>query len=151
MKVDPFAPILGDVQSKQTSKNRRCIVPVLETAPEAPSTHPKLGRPSKVWRYNDLRGNLLGFVCRFDEESGAKSFRPLTLFEEPGALRWCWQAWPDNRPLYGLDKLAANPTATVLVTEGEKAADAAQELLPNFVTMTAPGGSNGVGKVDFSP
>ena len=151
MTVDPFAPISGGAHSKQSTRNRRCVVPVPETAPKAPSTHPKLGRPSKVWRYQDLQGNLLGFVCRFEEDSGAKSFRPLTLFEEPGALRWRWQAWPENRPLYGLDKLAAHPAATVLVTEGEKAADAAQELLRDFVTMTAPGGSNGVSKVDFSP
>ncbi|QDG79374.1 ATP-binding protein [Labrenzia sp. PHM005] len=151
MTVDPFAPISGGEHSKQGTRNWRCVVPVPETAPKAPSSHSKLGRPSKVWRYRDPQGNLLGFVCRFEEGNGAKSFRPLTLIEEPGVLRWRWQAWPDNRPLYGLDKLAANPTATVLVTEGEKAADAAQELLPDLVTMTAPGGSNGVGKVDFSP
>jgi putative DNA primase/helicase len=74
MTVDPFAPISGDAQSNQGTKNRRCVVPVPETAPDAPAMHPKLGRPSKVWRYNDPQGNLLGFVCRFEEEGGAKSF-----------------------------------------------------------------------------
>jgi uncharacterized protein (DUF927 family) len=53
--------------------------------------------------------------------------------------------------LYGLDQLAARPNAPVILVEGEKTADAAQELLPGHVVVTWPGGSKAVGKVDWSP
>jgi hypothetical protein len=38
--------------------------------------------------------------------------------------------WPDARPLYNLDKLAAHPDAPVIVTEGEKAAGRGCAHLP---------------------
>src|SRR5215469_11775491 len=52
---------------------------------------------------------------------------------------WRWQSWPAPRPLYGLWDLAKRPDAPVMVTEGEKAADAASRLLPAFVVVTSPG------------
>jgi signal transduction histidine kinase len=55
------------------------------------------------------------------------------------------------RPLYGLDRLAANPAAPVVVVEGEKAAEAAQAALPRMVVVTWPGGTNGVRWADFGP
>jgi len=42
------------------------------------------------------------------------------------------------------------PDAPVLVTEGEKAADAAQNLFPDYVTTTSPGGCKAVHKADYS-
>ena len=54
-------------------------------------------------------------------------------------------------PLYGLHKLAERPFAKVLVAEGEKSADAAQKLLPGYVTVTSPNGSNAADKADWSP
>ena len=46
-------------------------------------------------------------------------------------------------PMYGLDRLAARPEATVLLVEGEKTADAAELLFPGCVAITSQGGSNG--------
>src|SRR6516225_4181461 len=54
---------------------------------------------------------------------------------------------PDPRPLYGLSDLAA--AGRVLVTEGEKAADAARSL--GFVATTSAGGSQAAGKTDWRP
>ena len=42
--------------------------------------------------------------------------------------------------------MAERPTAPVIVTEGEKAADAAAALLPNMVAITSPNGSKSAGK-----
>jgi putative DNA primase/helicase len=47
--------------------------------------------------------------------------------------------------------VAARLQAPVLVVEGEKTADRGQQLLPDFVVVTWPGGSNAVEKVDWSP
>ena len=49
-----------------------------------------------------------------------------------------------------MDRLYARPAAPVVITEGEKAADAAARLLPDFVTTTSPNGSNNAHKADFS-
>src|SRR6185437_7610774 len=66
--------------------------------------------------------------------------------------KWCWRGWPAPRPLFRLDYLAAYPNAIVIVCEGEKAACAAQEILPlpDFVCITSPGGSNAAHKADWS-
>lgn len=69
-----------------------------------------------------------------------------------GRLKWRLKAEPDDaRPLYGLDRLAARPAAPVLLVEGEKTADAAGRIFPEFVVMTWPGGANAIAKVDFAP
>jgi len=53
--------------------------------------------------------------------------------------------------LYGLDRLAARPDAPALVAEGEKAAGAARELLPDVVALTTWGGAQAPAKSDFGP
>ena len=64
---------------------------------------------------------------------------------------WQWRALPEPRPLYGLDRLAENPSAPVVVVEGEKAADAASRIFPDSVCVTSPGGSNAAAKCDWTP
>ncbi|CTQ56844.1 Superfamily II helicase [Roseibium album] len=125
-------------------------MPVPANAPVPPSQHPTLGVPSTTWAYRNTAGELLGFIYRFEQKDGAKSFRPLCLFQQGDALTWRWEMWPAPRPLYGLERLAANPDEPVLVAEGEKSADAAQVLLPQFVCMTSPGGSKSAAKADWS-
>ena len=45
--------------------------------------------------------------------------------------------------------LAARPDAPVLVCEGEKAADAARPLFPDYVCLSWPGGANAVDKAGW--
>ena len=56
-----------------------------------------------------------------------------------------------NRPLYGLDRLAAKPDAVVVLVEGEKCADAGHDELPDYAVVSWPGGGKADGKVDWSP
>ncbi|MBA3710783.1 MAG: hypothetical protein H0W83_18415 [Planctomycetes bacterium] len=63
---------------------------------------------------------------------------------------WQCRALPADRPLYGLDRLAANPTGLVVITEGEKCADVVSDL-PDVVSMTWSGGTKDVNKTDWSP
>jgi hypothetical protein len=109
--------------------------------------HPRLGAPSRVWRYHDAAGALLFAVCRFDPPGRRKEVLPLTC----GADGWRWRAPPAPRPLYGLDALAARPDDVVIVCEGEKAADAARDLFPSHVVVTWPGGAMAAAKADWSP
>ena len=46
---------------------------------------------------------------------------------------------------------AEKPDAVVVVAEGEKAADAAQRLLPQYVVTTSSGGSKAAKRADWSP
>ena len=108
----------------------------------------KHGTPSLFWEYKDAAGDLLKYVARFDLPDGSKQILPLT---PDGNGGWAWKGLPEPRPLYGLNKLATNPTASVLVCEGEKAADAAQTLFPMHVCTTSPNGANSAHKADWSP
>ena len=125
------------------------MAPVPADAPPLPAAHPTLGKPSARWTYTDAAAAVLGYVLRFEP----KTFRPLTLWRNPAnaGLEWRWESWPPKRPLYGLQRLAERPSASVVICEGEKAADAAMRLLPGFVAVTSPNGSKSAGKADWSP
>ena len=124
------------------------VSPVPEAAPSLPPSHRAHGKPSVGWRYHDGDGRLIQWVCRFDKSDGGKEVLPLTLWREGVRMAWRWKAAPVPRPLYGLDRLAAQPAATVLIVEGEKAADAAARLFPDFAAITWSGGSKAAGKAD---
>jgi len=82
---------------------------------------------------------------------GSKKILPLAFCAGPnGQHEWRWQLHPSPRPLYGLDRLAERPGVPILVTEGEKVADAAEKIFPDFVAVTSPGGSKSPGKADWS-
>lgn len=128
-----------------------CVLPVSDDAPARPARHPKLGAPSHVWEYRDEAGRLLFLVCRFDQAEGGKEIRPLSLRRTPaGKLEWRWLGVDPLRPPYGLDRLAARPGADVVITEGEKAADAAALLFPDHVAITSPNGAKAADKTDWS-
>ena len=126
-------------------------MPVPAEAPAPDFHHYKLGDPSRVWAYRDSQGRLLGHVLRFDKEDGSKETRPLVFCEGPdGRGQWRWQMFAPPRPLYGLERLRARIEAPVLLVEGEKTANAAQELFADLVVVTSPGGSNAAGKADWA-
>ena len=111
--------------------------------------HPSLGVPSGVWTYRDSAGVDLARICRFDGGEGrGKTYRPYTKQPEGS---WKWAGCPAPRPLYQLDRLAANPDAPVIVVEGEKAADALQGVLTDHVATTAMHGAQSPHTADWSP
>ncbi|WP_249780897.1 ATP-binding protein [Bradyrhizobium sp. dw_78] len=156
MNDNPFAPIGGVTSGKSGASSSKTkwvtVVPVPADAPPAPTIHPKLGRPTARWSYTDAAGRPIGFVLRFDAAS-KKEFRPLTYCrpEGGGAAAWRWESWQGKRPLYGLQELAERPGAPVVVTEGEKACDAARVLLPASVVVTSPNGATNARHADWRP
>lgn len=129
--------------------------------PPADATPPNMrtrhwGEPRRVWEYRDGTGALLFYVARYEWTDDGKSHKATPQWSwgsVDGGESWRWGLghYHEPRPLYGLDRLAARPTAPVLICEGEKAADAGGELLPMYVSMSWPGGTNGVDKADWSP
>lgn len=156
--TDPFDPLPG---TRKTSRGRSpaktqgwvALLPVPANAPAPPSAHYKRGKPTRIETYHDVAGEVLGYIWRFDLPDDGKEFLPLTFCEHRGTgqREWRWKSWPAPRPLYGLERLAARLDAPVIICEGEKAADAAAELLPDHVAVTAPGGSNAAGKANWAP
>lgn len=126
------------------------ILPVPESTPQPPRCHAQHGQASALWRYADGQGRTLGYVARFETPEG-KVILPLCVGHYgTGRPQWIWKALPEPRPLYGLPGLQRTDSP-VLVVEGEKTADAAQILFPNYAVLTWSGGANAVGKADWSP
>lgn len=138
-------------------KRRSPWVPIMPAPAEAgplPSAHYVRGKPVAMWEYRSADGRLLGAVYRFVKSAGGKEVLPVVWGrnDETGAEEWRWMAFGEkDRPLYGLDRLAAKPEATVLLVEGEKCADAGHAELPDLAVVSWPGGGKAVGKVDWSP
>lgn len=150
-----FAPLPGAGRPRRSAESAdewRPILPVPDDAPAGPQQHKRRGKPAGRWTYRDAAGKLLGYVLRFNLPDGGKEFLPATWCQHAatGVREWRFTAWPAPRPLYRLDRLAARPTASVVVTEGEKAADAAAELLPDYIAVTSPNGAKSAAKVDWS-
>lgn len=150
-----FAPLPGRPQrsaAASAADDWRPVLPVPDDAPPGPPSYKHRGTPAGCWTYRDPAGKLLGYVLRFNLPDGGKEFLPATWCQNAatGAREWRFKAWPAPRPLYGLDRLAQRPAASVVVAEGEKASDAATELLPDHVVITSPNGAKGAGKADWS-
>lgn len=132
----------------------KLILPVPDDATRPTFKHFEHGEPSAVWTYRDAKGRVLLYVCRFDPPGARKQVVPRSWCDHPGkGPRWTWKGitGKDKRPLYGLDKLAAAPDADVLMVEGEKATDAAQELVGDAcVVVTWLGGVESADKVSVT-
>jgi hypothetical protein len=114
--------------------------------------HGKL--PITADTYLGEKSELLGHVLRYDKDDKAI---PLTYCENAEGLRgWQFCAFPEPRPLYNLERLAANPDAIVVAVEGEKCASALQGAfdaagITDYVAITWPGGAHAVGKANITP
>lgn len=129
------------------------VTPVPADAEHPPKAHVVRGAPQAQWCYRDASGQVLGYIYRFVTSDGGKEVLPLSWcrHEVTGKGAWRWISFATPRPLYGLDRLADRPEATVLVTEGEKCSDAAASELPVLVSVSWPGGSKAVDKADWLP
>jgi hypothetical protein len=140
------------------------VTPMPVAPPDAPKpdfVHRGLARePEHIWEYRNAAGETVCFVCRFNtvkpDGSPDKEFRPLCWcrwVDERGNERfgWRWKAPPVPRPLYGLPELLARPDAPMIVCEGEKKADEAARLFPDYVAISPMNGAKSPSKTDWTP
>lgn len=145
--------------SKSPTPEWVAIQPIpTEAMNKCPATHRQHGTPSHIWIYRDSQGQPLMALYRFDlgmDEDGKpkKVFAPLTWCQrsDTQTTQWRWQGLPEPRPLLRLHELTLQPEATVVLCEGEKAADAAAALFPNCVATCWPNGSKAWHKADLAP
>lgn len=148
-KEDVGADVGADVRSGWIP-----LLPAPDDAGLPPVAHPVRGRPEMRWKYFSADGHLLGVVYRFKTSDGGKEVLPCVFAQhgKSNKREWRWMAFPEPRPLYGLDELAMYPDLPVLLVEGEKCAGAAHRFFKGeFVCVTWPGGVNAVDKADWSP
>ncbi len=123
----------------------KIIMPIPADVPAPDFNHFNHGDPSAVWTYRAEDGRPLLYICRFDHD-GKKEIIPRSWCDHPGkGARWTWRGITGTarRPLYGLEKLADRPYADVVLVEGEKTADAAQQLMGDeFIVMAWAGGTS---------
>jgi hypothetical protein len=82
-------------------------------------------------------------VVRWDKPGGKKEIRPVSRHADG----WRIGAMPEPRPLYRLPELAQ--ADRVIITEGEKAADAVRAL--GYTATTSAGGAEAAARADWSP
>ncbi|WP_191831132.1 DUF927 domain-containing protein [Pseudomonas fluorescens] len=159
LRVDASVSIQPTPGKKLAAVEWLAVLPIpTEAMAKCPSKHRQHGAPSKVWCYRNGQGEPLMVLYRFDvvgfEGAPAKKiFAPLTWCKraDNGLVQWRWQGLAEPRPLLRLDELGKRPDAPVVLCEGEKAADAAAQLLPGHVATCWPNGSNSWHKTDFLP
>lgn len=136
------------------------IVPVPTNAPAPPDTFNfqdngvwKKLEQVKRWAYRTASGELVGYVVRFKKPDGDKHVVPQTYCRNAaGKEDWKWKSFPVPRPLYGLELLAQHAARPVMVVEGEKAADAARQLVGDrYVVVSWPGGAKALQLADWKP
>lgn len=113
--------------------------------------------PTRADAYHDANGNVIGFACRFDLPEGKKDVLPYFFKQQIdpdgnplGNAIWRWSEPDKPRVLYNLHLLNQRPADTVLVVEGEKTADAASLLFPQYVCVSWMGGADNVRHADWS-
>ena len=151
-----FRPLSDDELEAAAQETARCGEP--DARPSLPPAGAEaaadaaarlFGRPpNATWPYGDEQGAAQFHVCRWNKPNGEKDIRPLSWCAGNG---WRFAHWPDARPVYSLDRIAAQPEASIVVCEGEKAADAAARVFPKSIATTSSGGAQAAHKSDWAP
>jgi len=105
-----------------------------------------LGKPSRYWTYHNAASEVIGYILRFDCTT-PKTISPY-VHKNTG---WTTLGFNTPRPLYNLHLIHKYPDRDIMLVEGEKAADAAAILFPEFICTTWIGGADGIGAADFTP
>jgi len=106
----------------------------------------------KPYAYRNANGQINSFILRYNLANGKKEPRPYSCWQQGGQqpkMKFGAPAKPYS--LYNLDQLVARPDAPVLVTEGEKSADAASILFPDHVVVTTMFGAQSPLNSDLGP
>jgi hypothetical protein len=127
--------------------------PMIPLAPGAPKPDQHLfAGYSAVYEYCGTDDRVLFYVRRREAtETDRKQFHPLVYGTLNGRTGWHSRHPPSPKPLYGLNRLTAFPDAPVLLCEGEKAANAAQELFPECACLSWCGGAKAARYTDVTP
>jgi len=149
----------------QDSKQTPIVRNNVEAYKIIPSTAPRLNidthlswlaktnKIDNIWTYRNQKGELIGGTIRVvDKATGKKQVMPVSYCHnsKDASDQWKLKGFTDNgyKPIYGIEKLA-NENKPILIVEGEKTADHAQTLLPEYSVISWMGGAQGTVKVNW--
>lgn len=146
--------------SKNGAHEKSAKMPIIPVPADAPPCNfempPFGGKPSIIYPYYQADGLLIGYIARWDiinPENGERDKKILPVCYcvfQPGKKGWRSAGMPTPRPLYRLPEILARLDATIIVCEGEKTADAAKILFPDYVVTTPMHGAKSPQKTDWS-
>ena len=147
---------LAEERRKQTGNNGLPIVTINDTELPPQNSVPEftedlIGRKTKdrfkngeltFYRYYSSKGVPVGCVVRCDKNIEGDKVKSFAQFSYD-RIKERWQSsWSgDGKPLYNLPEIVARPEAPVMIVEGEKTAEAAKLLFPDYVITTSCMGS----------
>lgn len=137
-----------------TKRNRKPHRKPETPPPDAPP--PPLNRGAVAqWCYTSSSGDQLFYIQRINLRDGGKAFIHRIWLDgawhRPSKDDPFTCDWPAPRPLLNLHAITVKPSAHIILTEGEKAADAAARLFPEAVATTWPNGAKAIDKADLTP
>lgn len=142
----PTTPAMATVKDKQAKIPAAADSPI-PTMICTYKEHNWTGRPTKYWIYRNEKKEMVGIIARYQPTSDRKEILPW-VHTDAG---WVKGAMDKPRPLYNLP-LILSSNKPILIVEGEKCAEAAQELFEDYYTVTTwAGGAEAVKHTDFSP
>ncbi len=107
-----------------------------------------------IHSYRDKNGYIIGHTIRLiNKENSSKQVMPISYCHNSFLKKseWRLKAFADdngNKPIYGMEKLYRDKVT--LIVEGEKTADKAEILLPDYNVISWLGGAGNADKVDWS-
>lgn len=105
----------------------------------------QLGENQGYWAYRDIDGNIFAYAIR-TISNGRKEVKPWTIKNNRLRLG----GLGSSKPIYNLHLLKLHPEKKNLWVEGEKTAEAAEKLFPEFNVFTILGGYSSFSKGDYS-
>ena len=107
-------------------------------------------KPTAYWAYLNADGSIHHIRMRFDLPDGRKNVLPYTYGTLDGQLDWQLRAPHAPFPLFNLPEILSRKEAPILIVEGEKTAEAAKRLFPEYVVTTTAGGYGAPSKSNMS-
>ena len=103
------------------------------------------------YHYYSSKNALVGCVVRCDKDVAGDKYKSFAMHSYD-YIKKQWQAsWSvEGKPLYNLPEIVARPDATILIVEGEKTAEAAKQLFPDYVVTTSCNGAGSPRKTNWS-
>ena len=108
----------------------------------------------KLHPYKTLEGDLLGYTALVRKSDGSKDVIPYRWCEnKEGKKAWRQRGFKGRRPLYNQESLLLNKYAQILIVEGEKCCDAAEQIFKgdgSVIPISWLGGCKNVKNADWS-
>ncbi|WP_341762941.1 MobA/MobL family protein [Candidatus Tisiphia endosymbiont of Melanophora roralis] len=111
-----------------------------------------------IYYYRNDKSQLIGLTVRLiSNQDGTKQVLPVSYCQNESLNKEAWRlkGFSDNgyKPIYHIEKITdeqkSKLNTTILIVEGERTCDKAQELLPEYIVLSWLGGSNSADKANW--